>query len=108
MFDTKLRRLDYDRYNSLMQRKLLQFYATTSALHTVGFMYLSYFFRFRRLGLPATFLVAGAYAYFFKVTNNIAYKLIVDRNVINLARSSGHDKFIQPIGHFKNRAPNYV
>ena len=108
MYDSKLRRVDYDRYNSLISQKQTQFYLATSTLHTVGFMYLAYFFRFRRVGLPSTFVISAAYYYFFTKTNNITYKWFIDRNIINLARESGHEKHIQPVGHFKNRGLNFV
>src|SRR4051794_16468246 len=103
MYDAQLSKLEYDRYNSLVGRKNKQFYLTMSAFHTVGFMYLAYFFRFRRVTIAPTIAISCAYYYFFTKTNNIAYKWIVDRNVIGLARALGHDKHIQPVGHHKDR-----
>lgn len=108
MFDDQLRKLDYDRYNSLLARKNTQFYLSMSAFHSFSFMYLAYFFRFRRVTLFPALLISSGYYYFFTKTNNIAYKWMVDRHVIHLARESGHDKHVQPIGHFKNRSLNYV
>ena len=89
MFDTKLRRVDYDRVNSLMNTRLTQFYVFSSVFHVVGLSYLSFFFRFRRVGAFPTLVIGSAYYYFFEKSNNIAYKWIVDRNVISLARQLG-------------------
>jgi len=57
-------------------------------------MYLSYFFRYRRLNLVSTFLISSAYYYFFTKVNNIAYKVIVDAKVISQARAYGLEKHI--------------
>lgn len=108
MFDDQLRTVDHAKYNSLLSRKNLQYYLTMSAFHGVSFMYLAYFFRFRRVNFAATVLLSSAYYYYFQKTNNIAYKWIVDRHVLGLARELGHQKHIQPIGHFKNRGLNYI
>lgn len=86
MFDTKLRKVDYDRINSQIDKSVAQYYVATSAFHVLGLSYLSFFFRFRRLGAVPTLLAGSAYFYFFQKTNNIAYKLIVDRKVIALTR----------------------
>lgn len=79
-----------------------------SAFHTLGFMYLAYFFRFRRINLLPTLAISAGYYYFFTKVNDIAYKWIVDRRVIGTARRLGLDKHVQPQGHFKNRGLNYV
>ena len=79
-----------------------------SAFHSIGFMYMAYFFRFRRVTLTPALLISSAYYYFFTKTNNMAYKLIVDRQVLKLARQSGHGSHAQPVGHFKNRGLNYI
>lgn len=107
MFDTQLRRLDYDRLNSLMNRKLYQYYAMSTAVHVVGFSSMAFFFRFRRVGAVPTLLVASAYYYAFQKTNNILYKVVVDRNVMSLARQMGQHSHVQPVGHFKNRGVNF-
>ena len=49
-----------------------------TAFHTLAFMEMTYFFRYRRISLLSTLVISGAYYLFFKATNNIAYKLIVD------------------------------
>lgn len=108
MFDDKVRQVDYDRYNSVLARKNLQYYLTMSAVHTTSFMYLAYFFRYRRVNAVSTVLISSAYYYYFTKTNDIAYKTIVDKNVLSLARELGHNRHIQPIGHHKNRGLNYV
>ena len=65
-----------------------------TAFHTFAFMDLCYFFRYRRVSLPATFLIASAYYFFFTKVNNIGYKLIVDAKIIAAARSMGQEKHI--------------
>ncbi len=107
MFDTQLRKIEYDRINSLMDRKLAQYYVFTSSLHIIGFSYLSFFFRFRRVGAVPTLLIGSGYYYFFQKSNNIAYKWIVDKNVIDLTRQFGQGHHVQPVGHFKNRGVNF-
>jgi len=107
MFDDKLRKVDYSRLNSAISTGNAHFYLATSAIHSIGFMYLAYFFRFRRVGLAPAFGIACAYYYAFTKVNNAAYKLLVDREVINTARSIGLNKHVQPIGHHKNRGINF-
>lgn len=58
--------------------------------------------------MAPTFLISCGYYYFFTKTNNIAYKLLVDTQVLKLTRSFGQDKHVQPVGHFKNRGINYI
>ena len=108
MFDTKAKKIDYDRLNSTMRIANLKYYLATSTLHTLGFMYMAYFFRFRRVNLAPSLLISCGYYYFFTKTNDIAYKVIVDKEVIRLARELGHGSRVQPVGHFKNRGLNYV
>ena len=86
MFDTQLPKNQYVRFNSLIERQNLKYYLFTTSLHTVGFMYMSYFFRHRRLTLAPVLAISSAYYFFFTKSNNMAYKVIVDRQVINLAR----------------------
>jgi hypothetical protein len=107
MYDDKLRQVDYDRYNSLISQQNSKFYLLTSGLHTVSFMYLAYFFRYRRVSAVSTLLISSAYYYYFTKTNNIAYKLLVDKPVLNLAKELGHTRHIQPLGVHKNRGLNF-
>ena len=94
MFDTKLKQIEYDRLNSVLRTQNATYFASLTAFHTLGFAYLAYFFRYRRVTLLPTFLISSAYYYFFTKVNNIAYKLIVDQKVINEARRLGHDHHI--------------
>ena len=89
MFDDKLRKVDYDRYNSIITKQNTKFYLAMSALHSVSFMYLAYFFRFRRVNAVSTVLISSAYYYYFTKTNNIAYKWFVDKNILDLTREIG-------------------
>ena len=94
MFDEQNRKLDYYRLNSEVSVGNTRFFITTSLIHTLGFAYLSYFFRFRRLGaLPVTG-IACAYYYAFTKINNAAYKWFVDRPVIEAARSLGLERHV--------------
>lgn len=63
---------------------------TMSGFHGMSFAYLAYFFRFRRINFVSTALISSAYYFYFEKTNNIAYKMIVDKHVLKLARESGH------------------
>lgn len=107
MFDTKLKKIDYDRLNSVASVGNTQFFLATSAFHTLGFMYLAYFFRFRRVTLAPAFGIACAYYYAFTKINNAAYKWFVDRPVMATARALGHDQHVQATGHHKNRGLNF-
>ena len=84
------------------------FYAAATAFHATAFMYLSFFFRYRRVGAIPTFLIAGAYYSAFENVNNIMYKLIVDRNVTAEARRLGFGAQVQPVGKPKNRGLNFA
>mmetsp|Transcript_24576 Transcript_24576/g.24176 ORF Transcript_24576/g.24176 Transcript_24576/m.24176 type:complete len:83 (-) Transcript_24576:53-301(-) len=75
--------------------------------HSLSFMYLSYFFRYRKVTLAPSFLIASAYYFYFTKTNQIAYKLLVDKQVVNTARKLGYHRQIQPVGHFKNRGCHF-
>lgn len=108
MFDDQLSKAEYDRLNSVLSQRMLMYYVSMSGFHSVSFMYLAYFFRFRRVTLFPCFLISSAYYYFFDKTCLIGYKLIVDNKVNQTARAMGHDKHVQPFGHFKNRGINYV
>jgi hypothetical protein len=108
MFDTKLRKVEYDRVNSVISKANTQYFTTMSAFHTMSFMYLTYFFRFRRVGFVPTLAISSAYYYYFTKTNNIAYKWIVDRKVLDATRQLGYPEHLQPVGHHKNRGLNYV
>jgi len=108
MFDEQLPKNQYDGFNSLIRKRNAAFYISMSGLHTVGFMYLSYFFRMRRLTLLPCVAVAAGYSVFFSISNNIAYRLIVDKPVIDQARRWGLERHVQPVGQFKNRGLNYA
>ena len=82
MFDAQLRKVDYNRLNSAVSVGNTQFFLATSAIHTFAFMYLAYFFRFRRVGLAPVAGISCAYYYAFSKINNAAYKWFVDRPVI--------------------------
>ena len=107
MFDTKARRVDYDRLNSAISVGNTQFFIATSVFHTLAFMYMAYFFRFRRVGLVPAFAISCGYYYAFTKVNNAAYKWFVDRPVIAVARELGYEGQVQPTGHFKNRGVNF-
>ena len=94
MFDTQLRANDYARLNSAVSIGNTRYFAATAALHTFSFMYLAYFFRFRRVGLLPTFGISCAYYYAFTKVNNLAYKLLVDKLVIQTARDIGQEGII--------------
>jgi hypothetical protein len=49
MFDTQMRKSDYDRMNSIVDMQTGKFYLGTSALHLTIMAYSTYFFRYRTL-----------------------------------------------------------
>ena len=89
MFDTRLRKSEYDILNSTLNIKNFQYFSAAATVHTFSFMQLAFFFRFRKISLPLTLGVAFGYQIYFQTVNNILYKLIVDRNVIKVARRLG-------------------
>ena len=91
MFDTQLRRIDYDKLNSVSQKRNLAYYVSMTGFHSLTFMYMAFFFRFRRVSLLSTAAISSAYYFFFTKVNNIAYKVIVDAKIISTARELGQD-----------------
>ena len=71
-------------------------------------MYLSFFFRYRRVGAVPTLAIGAAYYVFFENANNIMYKLIVDRAVLGQARRLGYDAQAQPVGEHLNRGLGFI
>lgn len=65
MYDAQLRKPEYDKLNSVLNQRVLTYYLSMTGLHTVGFMYLAYFFRYRRVTLVPCALISSAYYYFF-------------------------------------------
>lgn len=108
MFDTQAKRPSYDRLNSIISQQNLMFYLAAGALHTIGFMGMSFFFRYRRVTMAPTLVLATAYYCFFESSNNILYKLLVDRHVMSEARSLGLGAHVQPCGQRKHRGFNYA
>ena len=108
MFDDKVRKNEYDRYNAAISKGNTKFYTAMSALHSTSFMYLAFFFRYRRVSALQTLFISSAYYYYFTKTNNAAYKYFVDKEVLSLAKGLNHNRHIQPIGVHKNRGLNYI
>ena len=50
------------------------FYLTATAVHVTGFMYLSYFFRYRRVGFLPILAISTAYYTAFENLNTLLYK----------------------------------
>ena len=69
----------------------MKYYATATVTHTLLFSYLSFFFRFRRLNRPQVLFVGSAYYLAFGLINNILYKTIIDRPIINEVRKMGQE-----------------
>ena len=108
MFDVKAPRPVYDKVNATVDQRNRIFYASAAALHTACFMYLSFFFRYRRVSAVPTLAIASAYYIFFENANNIMYKLIVDQAVISETRKMGYGAHVQPVGQPKNRGLNFI
>jgi hypothetical protein len=79
-----------------------------SAIHGVAFMYMSYFFRYRRVGALPVLFIAGVYTSIFENLNNILYKVIVDKQVLENARRMGLENHAQPAGTRKARGLNFI
>lgn len=73
MFDAQAPRAVYDRLNSIITEGNTSFYAAATITHCTGFAFMSFFFRYRRIGAMPTLLIAGAYSTFFTLTNNALY-----------------------------------
>ncbi len=108
MFDTQAKRPQYDRLNSVISQQQTKFYLSAIAFHGLAFMYMSYFFRYRRVGFLPVVAISVAYTSVFENVNNILYKLLVDRPILREARSMGLDKHVQPAGTRKARSFNYI
>jgi len=107
MYDAKLPRYQYDRLNTAVDVGNYRYLAAASGVHTIGFMYLAYFFRFRKVSYLPAFGIACAYYYAFTKVNNTLYKLLVDKPVLAAAREMGLEKHVQPQGQHKNRGMNF-
>jgi hypothetical protein len=108
MFDTKATRPQYDRLNSVISQQNLIFYLTATAVHVTGFMYMSYFFRYRRVGFLPVLAISTAYYTVFESINNILYKTVVDKQVLAESRRLGLEAHAQPSGTRKNRGFNFI
>mmetsp|Transcript_35044 Transcript_35044/g.26152 ORF Transcript_35044/g.26152 Transcript_35044/m.26152 type:complete len:174 (+) Transcript_35044:120-641(+) len=107
MFDTKARKSDYDRINAANWRGNFKFYLSMTGLHALSLMYLTYFFRYRKVTFVPSLLIGTAYYFYFTKTNQIGYKFFVDKAVISEARRLGYERQVQPVGHFRPRGLNY-
>jgi hypothetical protein len=52
MFDTKLRKIDYDRMNSVVDQQTWKFYGAATMTHFFGLSYATFFLRYRTLSRP--------------------------------------------------------
>lgn len=96
MFQTQLRKTEYDRLNSIISTSNNFYYGATTATHFAILAYATWFFRYRNLSKAQTLFVGTAYYLAFGNINNILYKLMVDKKVIAEARRLGYDHLVQP------------
>ena len=82
MFDMKATRPVHAKLNSVISEQNMIFYAATTLTHVTALSYLSFFFRFRRLGKVPVLAIGTAYYCAFENINNILYKVLVDRHVL--------------------------
>ena len=108
MFDVQAPRPVYDKLNATVDRANKWFYASAAAFHAAAFMYLSFFFRYRRVTALPTLAIGSAYYVFFENANNIMYKLIVDKAVLAETRRFGFEAQAQPVGQHINRGLNFI
>lgn len=95
MFNTQLRKTEYDRLNSVMSHNNNLFYAGATLTHFGILAYATWFFRYRNLSKVQTLAVGTAYYLAFGNINNILYKVFVDRKVIAEARKMGQDHLVK-------------
>ena len=107
MFDTRLRKNEYDRLNSVLGTRTMMYYASTTFSHFFYLAYASYFFRYRTLNKFQVLAVGSAYFVAFNFINNIQYKLMVEQPFLNEVRSMGLSSYIQPNGTYRARSLNY-
>ena len=107
MFDVQAPGPVYDKINSIVDQRNRIYYASAAAVHASAFMYLSFFFRYRRVSAVPTLAIASAYYIFFENLNNIMYKLIVDKAVLGEARNLGFSAQAQPVGKPINRGISF-
>ena len=98
MFDAQLNKSEYAKLNSAVSRGNMKFYLAAAAMHTIGFMGLSFYFRYRRITAIPTVIIGTGYYEFFKLSNNMLYKVLVDRPVLASAREMSLDAHVQPVG----------
>jgi uncharacterized integral membrane protein len=107
MFDTQLRKVDYDRMNSVIDRRTALFYGATTMTHLTVLSYATYLLRYRTLNRVQTLALGTAFFFGFQAVNSIEYKLLVDKHVIDEARSIGQGSLVQPNGTFRPRGLNF-
>jgi len=108
IFDTQATKAQHGALNAVISQQNMKFYLAATLTHVTGFMYLSYFFRYRRLSAAPVLLVACAYSSAFNSVNHILYKLFVDKHLLAEARRLGLERHCQPSGTRKPRGFNYV
>ena len=82
------------------------YFATATTFHALAFMYMSYFFRFRRVGAAPIVALAVGYNFVFDSVNQILYGLLVDRAIVAEARNLGLGRHVYHEG--QNRNINYI
>lgn len=102
-----MRKTEYDRLNAGIDYNTKLYYASATATHILTLAYASYFFRYRTLNKLQVLGVATAWYFAFPQINNIQYKLMVEKPLIDEARKMGAGKHVQPNGTYKNRGLNY-
>lgn len=108
MFETKAPTHVYDRLNSINTQQTWNFYLVSCGFNLTAFMAMSFFFRYRRLSGPMTFLIAHSVAFVFMQTNSLFYSAIVDRPLLAEAKRMGFGAYCQPVNTRKNRSFNYI
>ena len=101
IFSTQIPKNQYDKVQTILSTRTTIFYVAASTFHSLSFMSLCYFFRYRKVTLFPCAIIAGLYQTYFTVTNKLMYKLIVDSKVNSVSRSLGHERYVQPVGTFR-------
>lgn len=107
MFDTQLRKIDYDRINSVVGRQTAMFYGAATGIHLLALSWSTYALRYRTLNKPQVLAVGTVFYLGFQSINSILYKTMVDKPVIDEARNLGLGYYVQPVGETRPRGHNY-
>ena len=69
MFDTKAKGFEYDRVNSVLEQGITKHYLTMVGVHAFSFMYMTFFFRYRRIAAAPALAISLLYYQYWNLTH---------------------------------------